>query len=269
MINLNGISVVIRVDNRQVAIPAEHVREMVSMPRCTTLPNAPKHIRGVVNLRGRVLPAVDTRMLLGMVSARAEAEQLVNMLKQREEEHRRWIAELEASIRECREFRLATDPTKCAFGKWYYSFKAENSETRMLLAKFEDPHREIHRLGVDTRALYDKGQGEEAIRQINSSRHTLQLLLDLFASLYKALLDGSREIGMILDDGSRAGIFAVDSVLAVEPVLDSSGESNHGIMSWVQTKRFMRGVGIRRADKSLVLLADSNRFLECTGIPAG
>jgi purine-binding chemotaxis protein CheW len=125
MVNLNGISVVIQVDNRQVAIPAEYVREMVSMPGCTGLPNTPAHVRGVVNLRGRVLPAVDTRVLLGMKSARAEAEQLVDMLKQREEEHRRWITELEASIRECRDFHLATDPTKCAFGKRFYPFKAD------------------------------------------------------------------------------------------------------------------------------------------------
>lgn len=269
MINLNGVSVVIQVDNRQVAIPAEYVREMVSMPGCTGLPNVSPHIRGVVNLRGRVLPAVDTRVPLGMKSARAEAEQLVGMLKQREEEHRRWITELEASILESREFHLATDPTKCAFGKWYYSFKAENSETRMLLAKFEDPHREIHQLGVDARGLYDKGRGEEAIRRIRSSHHTLLLLLDLFSRLYKALLEGSREIGMVLDDGSRAGIFAVDSVLAVEPVTDSPEDSNHGIMSWVQTKRFMRGVGKRRGDQSLVLLADSSHLLGCIGVPPG
>lgn len=74
---------------------------------------------------------------------------------------------------------------------------------------------------------------------------------------------------MVLDDGCRAGIFAVDSVLAVEPVTDSSEGSSHGIMTWVQTKQFMRGVGKRRGDQSLVLLADSSHLLESIGVPTG
>jgi purine-binding chemotaxis protein CheW len=49
----------------EIGIPILQCREIVQAPTITRLPEAPDHVRGVVNLRGRVLPAVDTRKCLG------------------------------------------------------------------------------------------------------------------------------------------------------------------------------------------------------------
>lgn len=47
------------------ALPVEVVREVVAAPSVTPLPGAPRVVLGVFNLRGEVLPVLDTLALLG------------------------------------------------------------------------------------------------------------------------------------------------------------------------------------------------------------
>ena len=53
----------------EIGIPILQCREIVRALAITRVPEAPEHVRGVLNLRGRVLPAVDTRKCLGYESA--------------------------------------------------------------------------------------------------------------------------------------------------------------------------------------------------------
>ena len=48
--------------NREVfALPVEPVREVLRVTSITRVPHAPQPIRGVTNLRGRVIPVIDMR----------------------------------------------------------------------------------------------------------------------------------------------------------------------------------------------------------------
>ena len=42
------------------------VREIIGLMTITKMPRAPEHIRGVINLRGRVIPVMDLRARFGM-----------------------------------------------------------------------------------------------------------------------------------------------------------------------------------------------------------
>ena len=53
----------------ELAIPIMRCREIVRVSSITRIPEAPVSVRGVVNLRGRIIPAVDARMCLGLESA--------------------------------------------------------------------------------------------------------------------------------------------------------------------------------------------------------
>jgi purine-binding chemotaxis protein CheW len=44
------------------------VREVLSSPKVTLLPNVPSHVLGVYNLRGNILSLVDIRKILGLNS---------------------------------------------------------------------------------------------------------------------------------------------------------------------------------------------------------
>jgi len=52
--------------DEEFAIPILHCREILRATSITRIPEAPSQVRGVVNLRGRVVPAVDVRTCLGL-----------------------------------------------------------------------------------------------------------------------------------------------------------------------------------------------------------
>lgn len=61
--------VVFRLEREEYAIPIELVREVVRVADLTRVPHAPAHIRGVMNLRGRILPIVEIRTRLDLTPA--------------------------------------------------------------------------------------------------------------------------------------------------------------------------------------------------------
>lgn len=54
------------VDAEQFLLPMKSVSEIMMLPHITYLPQAPKFIEGVINLRGTILPAINLRKMLGM-----------------------------------------------------------------------------------------------------------------------------------------------------------------------------------------------------------
>jgi purine-binding chemotaxis protein CheW len=50
-------------------VPVTHVHEILRVTGITRVPHAPATVRGVTNMRGRVLPVVDLRVRLGMPAA--------------------------------------------------------------------------------------------------------------------------------------------------------------------------------------------------------
>ena len=66
---------VVGIDRRLFALPVENVREIVRMPPWVNVPKKPDHIRGMINLRGKIIRLVDTRKFLGMKS---KIEELVS-----------------------------------------------------------------------------------------------------------------------------------------------------------------------------------------------
>jgi purine-binding chemotaxis protein CheW len=55
-----------RLDGEEFGLPVETVREVIRVGDITRVPQSPPHIRGVTNLRGRILPVVEIRTRLGL-----------------------------------------------------------------------------------------------------------------------------------------------------------------------------------------------------------
>ena len=53
----------------EYGIPVTQVREVIRVGDITRVPQAPPHVRGVTNLRGRILPVVELRSRLGLEPA--------------------------------------------------------------------------------------------------------------------------------------------------------------------------------------------------------
>jgi purine-binding chemotaxis protein CheW len=55
----------LRIGRETFGLPISMVREVVRVPEITAVPNAPDHIEGVINLRGRIIPVLDLRKRFG------------------------------------------------------------------------------------------------------------------------------------------------------------------------------------------------------------
>ncbi|HKU62071.1 MAG TPA: chemotaxis protein CheW [Gemmatimonadales bacterium] len=56
-------------DREAYGVPVQRVREVIRVGEITRVPQAPEHVRGVTNLRGRILPVVELRTRLGLTPA--------------------------------------------------------------------------------------------------------------------------------------------------------------------------------------------------------
>lgn len=59
-------------DNEAYGIAVLKVREIIRMQKITPVPQLPAFVRGVINLRGRVIPVVDLRVKFGLKAEFAE-----------------------------------------------------------------------------------------------------------------------------------------------------------------------------------------------------
>ena len=110
-------SLIVRAGAAMLSLGAADVREMISIPEVRAVPDVPPFVRGVINLRGTVMPVVDLRQRLGMMTGADEGEQLADLLGARLQDHRRWVDELAASVADRRPFELTTDPHASVFGR--------------------------------------------------------------------------------------------------------------------------------------------------------
>ena len=55
-----------KLDNELFAVDVIKVIEILEVPSITKIPLAPKYLAGIINLRGKVLPLVDTKVKFGL-----------------------------------------------------------------------------------------------------------------------------------------------------------------------------------------------------------
>lgn len=215
--------VICRIKKQLIGISTEFVKELVHLPNVTPLPNMPPEIRGIINNRGSVIHVHDLRMRLNMESSMKELDDLVQLLHQREQDHKNWLNELELSTKENRPFKLTTDPHKCAFGKWYDNFTTANFILSAQLEKFCDPHNKIHAIALEIEKLKGSSKFDQAFALIEKTRESeLKYLTILFEETRQLLRKTHREMAVILEVNGKSSALAVDQVVSVEPIEEST-----------------------------------------------
>jgi len=211
--------VVFRLQSEYFALPIENLEEMVRLGEVSALPGAPAFVCGLITLRGRAIPVTDLRLRLGMSSTVAERDSLLDMLAAREQDHRDWLVELENSVREKRPFKLAVDPHKCAFGRWYDSFHTEDISLGAMLRRFNAPHQTIHGIARSVTDLAARERFDEAFALIERTRSAeLNTMIKLFELTRQMIRETRREVGLILRLDGRLHALAVDAVDSVAPL---------------------------------------------------
>lgn len=69
---LSGKYLTVVLDNEAYGIAVLKVREIIRLQKITPVPQMPTFVKGVINLRGRVIPVVDLRVKFGLKAEFAE-----------------------------------------------------------------------------------------------------------------------------------------------------------------------------------------------------
>lgn len=64
-------------NNNEYTIPILKVQEIINMPQLTKMPQAPHYIEGITNLRGRVIPIVNLKKLVGLNGGDSKGEKVI------------------------------------------------------------------------------------------------------------------------------------------------------------------------------------------------
>ena len=64
--DLAGKYLTFRLDREEYGIEILKVQEIIEMQEITSVPRTPEHVKGVINLRGKVIPVVDLRLTFGL-----------------------------------------------------------------------------------------------------------------------------------------------------------------------------------------------------------
>ncbi len=252
---------IVELKDQRFAIATQDMREMVIMPEAARVPDAPAYVRGVINLRGRVLPVVDLRKRMGFASALEETENFCTLMQQREQDHRNWLNELELSVRQRRPFTLATDPHQCKFGQWYDAYHAENPWVAALLKKFDAPHQQIHgfaRMVEELKAKHEHDQADHLISQARSG--VLSKLIRLFTELRDLVRQTERETAVVLSGQGRMFAISVDLALSVEKFSPESIEEVSPLVS-LDHNSVVRRLARRAKDNEVVLLIETDSLM--------
>lgn len=67
MVNQAGKYLTFLLNDEEYAISIKRVREIIGMQQITQIPKTPEFIKGVINLRGKIIPVIDLRRKFGLM----------------------------------------------------------------------------------------------------------------------------------------------------------------------------------------------------------
>lgn len=249
--------VIVKSGNNLFGFDASIVGNMLVIPEITHIPGEIEYMPGTITVRGSILPFVDLRVYTGQKSAEQEIDEFCQLMDQRLSDHQHWLNELKSSIDENREFTLATDPHKCAFGKWYDKYKSEDRTIKTILAKFDAPHKVIHGIAEKVAKLVHENKVEEAHEIIDrTSKCEMARMVSLFSDIKEAVREvGRRRIAMVLETEKGPIALDIDEVVSVEQISNIEDAPKKQSSSTGISR-----IGRRAEDDDMVLLMENLAF---------
>lgn len=177
--------------------------------------------RGMMQYWDRSITLFDLRTALGLGSLEDEYDEFCQMIDARKDDHERWVAALEKTAKERAPFTLATDPHKCALGKWRDAFKTDIDEVNFRLNQLDTPHTALHKSAGEILALQKRGNTleiEKAVLSIYNHVHDVFMpsvlsMLDDLKQVFRSSV--FREMVLMLKDPPDVGII-VENIRSVE-----------------------------------------------------
>lgn len=267
--NINYPWLLFQLGSNYFAINSHRVTAIMICPEnMTRLPDSPDFVRGLVMQRGNIIRLLDLRMLFGLDTIDVEREAFHQMLETRKMDHLQWVEELERCVETGDEFSLATDPHKCAFGKWYDKYESENHSINHHLRKIEEPHRRLHESALAVTKCQkncSECKREKCLKTVMEElkQELVPRIVSLLDEAQDLFRSSYREMSIIIEDeGRRLGLI-VDQVLSVEDI--TLNEIEDSGVNFFHDLTYISGVCKSRTVSENVLVVNDQRLLELTG----
>ncbi|MBN2429677.1 MAG: purine-binding chemotaxis protein CheW [Deltaproteobacteria bacterium] len=76
-----GLFLTFRIANEDFGLEIRYVTEIIGIQKITEVPDMPPFVRGVINLRGKVIPVMDIRLRFGMPSREYDERTCIVVVK--------------------------------------------------------------------------------------------------------------------------------------------------------------------------------------------
>lgn len=255
---------IFQLKNNCYAINSEFVSSIFILPASiASLPEAPPYIKGILNLRGSMLPLVQLRTIFGLETIDQEHDIFTEMLEQRKQDHIYWAQELESCIKENRPFTLATDPHQCAFGKWYDNFESEQLSVNNHLSKIDLPHKQLHQCAEKVMRCYSEDGdldwpcAEGVLEQLD--KKIVPQIVKLLDETKEIFSNYFREMIIVLENKDERIGLIVDEVLSVDDL--EMMESNLHINQDIRCSVYMTDVAKFHHNDQMVYLLDGEKLI--------
>lgn len=169
-----------------------------------------------------IMASIDKKMVV-----ERENIEMQQFFAEKVSDHLAWVMAMYDQIYLGKEFKKQLDPTKCDFGKWYYSFKTEDPEVTEILETLEAPHKDLHGSAALILAQLKSGNkpGAEAIfrEKTNDYLTTLRTQLNKMGELLAAREKKARlEADNMRRRGTNLIVAAISASLVIGLLLSFS-----------------------------------------------
>ncbi len=190
----------------------------------TPLPKAPEIYCGLAEFWEEMYTIIDMRKAFHLPSIDEEVDVFRDVMEQRKQDHIKWVEVLEKCVETGEKFSLATDPHKCAFGRWYYDFVKHNHAAGFHIRRVEKPHTFLHETAPEVIGAIKKGDKETAVKLLQKARKEyVPKVLEVLDEAETAFRDTFRETVVIISDEEQRLGLLVDEVLLVDNIEPTNG----------------------------------------------
>ncbi len=203
--------------NQLYALPYHNLVQIIDSPTATRMPNMDGHVRGAINFSGEMIVLYDMRQTLGLPALAEEVSKTVHALAARKQDHINWLNTLKDEVYHDKDISVQTNPHKCAFGKWYDTYKPESLSLADYMARFDAPHKHIHDLAVKAQELIKTGRKQRAKDMIHDAeRRELTSLIALFDNAERTIRSFTYEYAIVIENSGSKFAISVDAVKSFE-----------------------------------------------------
>lgn len=260
------LCILIRLEDRLFAVSADLTEAMLQLPEVIPVPGQSANMRGLMRFRERVIPLIDMRRCAGLVTAGQMDTEIQELLEARLQDHRNWVAELEAAVTEQRAFQGATDPNLCKFGRWLNAQEVRELTIRTQLQRIRSAHENLHATAHTVMRAIEEGKHELARQEVAHTRDiSLAHISELFGELRALYRRTRREIALVLKLGGTRLALAVDAVVAVERLRPGTLQDLE--LGGVAASRLVTSVARRAKEETLVQVLNLDELLRSVGAP--